>query len=90
MYGHPQARRSLNWYTHQGATALMIAATQGNTVAVKVLLEAGAGGRSTAVHVAVDCLRQRWSEGRGGSSDEKGPGARALQVSVVALGIHTW
>lgn len=46
---YPQAKRSLNWYSHQGATALMMAVTQGNVIAVRVLLSAGAGGTSAVV-----------------------------------------
>lgn len=57
--GQPQAKRCLNWYSHQGATALMMAVTQGNTIAVRVLLDAGAGGTSTLAQVAVACMRLR-------------------------------
>ena len=38
---------------------MMMAVTQGNIIAVRVLLEAGAGGTSTLVHATIACLRLR-------------------------------
>ena len=61
----PQAKRSLNWYTHQGATALMIAVTQGNVMATKALLDGGAGATSTLARVAVVHSRGSCCEGAG-------------------------
>ena len=53
-----QAKRCLNWYAPKGATALMTAVSQGNIVATRVLLEAGAGATSTALYRTVVRMRR--------------------------------